>query len=175
MKAKYFIIGVAALIVVALILFSVLNMNKAQAYTTVQNTNTLGSTLGSNVNGQVQEVRLYMKDFNYVTEPAVLKKGVPVRMNVDLKTVVGCATDVVIKDFNVRKTVRTGDNIIEFTPTKTGTIAIACSMNMFHGGFSVIDEANPDAPAEVTASAIQKASGSCGMAANGGCGCGMKS
>lgn len=170
MKTKYFIIGGAGLIIIALAIFAVLNMNKAQAYSTTQNTNTLGTGNSIN-NGQVQEVRLYMKDFNYVTEPSVLKKGVPVRMTADLNTVVGCAKDVVIKDFGVRKYVKSGDNIIEFTPTKTGTIGIACSMNMFHGTFSVIDESNPNAPAEVTATPVQKTSGSCGMA-SGGCGCG---
>jgi plastocyanin domain-containing protein len=113
-----------------------------------------------------------MKNYQYLTDPAVLKKGIPVKMTVDLNTVVGCATDIVIKDFGVRKYVSQGDNIITFTPTKTGTIGIACSMNMYHGTFTVVDEANPNAPAEVTASPITPASGgSCG-AGGGGCGCG---
>lgn len=182
MKAKYFIIGGAALVIVAIVLFSVLNTNNAGAYaantanSVLQNTNVLGNTgsIAATGNGQVQEVRLYMKNYQYVTDPAVLKKGVPVRMTVDLNTVVGCATDIVIKDFGIRKYVRPGDNVITFTPTKTGTIGIACSMNMYHGTFTVIDEANPSAPAEVTALPVTQATGgSCG-AAGGGCGCGAR-
>nr|AQS34885.1 hypothetical protein [uncultured archaeon]AQS35000.1 hypothetical protein [uncultured archaeon] len=177
MKTKYFIIGGAGLIIIALAIFAVLNINKAQAYSTIQSTYTLGNTVGntaSNTNGQIQEVRLYMKNYNYATEPAILKKGIPVRMTADLNTVVGCARDVVIKDFGVRKYVKTGDNIIEFTPTKTGTIGIACSMNMYHGSFTVIDESNPNAPAEITAAPVSNTpAGSCG-ANGGGCGCGAR-
>ena len=181
MKTKYYIIGGAALVIVALVVLSLLNINKAQAYTTTQNTNTLGNavvTAGNTVasgNGQVQEVKLYMKNYQYVTDPLVLKKGIPVRMTVDLETVKGCAQDIVIQDFGVRKYVKPGDNVIEFTPTKTGTIAMACSMNMFHGTFTVIDETNPNAPAEVTAVPQPAASsGSCGAGTGGGCGCGAR-
>jgi hypothetical protein len=176
MKTKYFIIGGAGLIIVALILFSVLNVNKVGAYNTntenvaSKNTNTLGNTVTPS-NGEYQQATLSIKNYKYVVEPAVLKKGIPVRMTVDLKTVVGCATDVTIPEFGVRKYVKQGDNVITFTPTKTGTIKIACSMNMYFGSFQVVDEANLDAPAEVQASVPQSAGGSCG-AGGGGCGCG---
>ncbi|GIU69430.1 MAG: hypothetical protein KatS3mg002_0666 [Candidatus Woesearchaeota archaeon] len=171
MKGKNFIIAGAGLIIFAVILFSVLNVNKVGAVG--QTTSKSGNVLGNELpfNGEVQEVKLYMKDYKYVTEPAVLKKGVPVRMTVDTKTVVGCAADVTIKEFGVRKYVRPGDNIITFTPTKTGTITIACSMNMFFGSFQVVDDSNPNAPAEVTASIPQSSGGSCG-AGSGKCGCG---
>jgi len=179
MKTKYFIIGGAGLIIVALILFSVLNTNKVGAYdtntenTASKNTDTLGNNVASN--GEVQEATLSMKNWEYVVTPSTLKKGIPVRMTVDLKTVVGCATDVTIREFSVRKYVKTGDNVITFTPTKTGTITIACSMNMYVGSFEVVDDANPSAPAEVTASIPQSSGGSCGMASSGGCGCGARS
>jgi len=52
-----------------------------------------------------------------------------------MSTVVGCSRDIVISSFGVRKAVSPGDNIIEFTPDKTGTINIACSMNMYRGTF----------------------------------------
>lgn len=175
MKKKYFIIGGAGLIIVTLILFSIINMNNVVAYDKSQSTsktNPLGNTVNNPGNGEYQEATLSMKNWEYVVTPSTLKKGIPVRMTVDLKTVVGCAADVTIKEFGVRKYVKQGDNVIEFTPTKTGTIAIACSMNMFFGKFEVVDDANPDAPAEVTASIPQSTRGSCGVASGGGCGCG---
>ena len=173
MKTKYFIIGGAGLIIIALAMFALLNTNKAQAFSTTQNTGTLGSNTGSTISGEVQEVRLYMSNYKYVTDPAVLKKGVPVKMTVDTNTVVGCARDVTIREFGVRKYVTPGDNVIQFTPTKTGTITIACSMNMYFGSFQVVDDANPDAPVEVQASTPQSTGGSCG-ATGGGCGCGAR-
>ncbi len=182
MKKKYFIIGGAGLLIVALILFSALNMNGSlTSQSTSRTNNALGTGITGNTpsNGEYQEATLSMKNWEYVVTPSTLKKDIPVRMTVDLKTVVGCAQDVTIREFGVRKYVKQGDNIITFTPTKTGTITIACSMNMFFGKFEVIDGSNPDAPAEVQSTSIpvptgKTAGGSCGMTSGGGCGCGMK-
>jgi len=87
--------------------------------------------------GEYQDVKLSVSGGTYILTPSVLKKDIPVRMEADLSTVRGCARDVVISAFGVRKYVKTGDNIITFTPTKTGTINIACSMNMYRGTFTV--------------------------------------
>ena len=80
-----------------------------------------------------------MKNYKYQVEPLLLKKGIPVRMTVDVDSLIGCAKSVVIKDFGVRKYVSKTNNIIEFTPNKTGTINIACSMNMYRGTFIVVE------------------------------------
>ncbi len=90
--------------------------------------------------GDYQEVTLKFINYEYVLEPSVLKKGVPVRMTVDLSTVSGCMRDIVISSFNVRKYVSQGDNVIEFMPDKSGEFIIACSMNMGRGSFSVSDD-----------------------------------
>jgi plastocyanin domain-containing protein len=93
------------------------------------------NTLGDNVNNQ--NVELSVSGGTYIVAPSVLKKDVPVRMEADLATLRGCSRDVVISAFGVRKYVKEGDNIIVFTPTKTGVITIACSMNMYRGTFTV--------------------------------------
>jgi plastocyanin domain-containing protein len=105
--------------------------------------NTSGTTVNPVVNapssttGEVQNVKLSVSGAKYILTPSVLKKDVPVRMEADLNTLKGCSRDVVISAFGVRKYVNEGDNIITFTPTKTGTINIACSMNMYRGTFTV--------------------------------------
>lgn len=48
-------------------------------------------------------------------------------------TVKGCAGTVVISAFGVKKTIKKEDATIEFIPDKTGTIEIACGMNMVKG------------------------------------------
>jgi plastocyanin domain-containing protein len=100
-----------------------------------------------------------------------LKKGVKVHMIVDMSTVVGCSRDIVISSFGVRKAVSPGDNIIEFTPDKTGTINIACSMNMYRGTFQVTDDGNPQVGVQAASAPVAPSAGSCG-ASGGGCGCG---
>jgi hypothetical protein len=163
------------------------------------NTNTgAGNNLGTagNINtgttvtgtGEIQDVKLTVTGGTYILTPSVLKKGVPVRMEADLTTVRGCSRDIVISAFGVRKYVKEGDNVITFTPTKTGTINIACSMNMYRGTFTVVDSGSAstgtnvqglsatDTPVqETTQSALSgntnPATHTCGSS-GGGCGCG---
>jgi plastocyanin domain-containing protein len=112
-------------------------------------------------------------------------------MTVDLSTVTGCMRTIVIPAMNVRKTVNANDNVISFTPLKTGTIKMSCGMGMGVGDFTVISgqsaadsseqnsansaEGGQNAKSTITpvTDADQKvpAGGSCG-AAGGGCGCG---
>ncbi len=112
----------------------------------------------------VQEATLRAEGLKFIVEPNTLQAGVPVKMRVDLSTVSGCLRNVVIPEFGVRETVSSSNNIIEFTPTKTGTFRIACAMNMGRGTF-VVGEPSPAIQGEITGG------GSCG-AGGGGCGCG---
>lgn len=129
------------------------------------------------VAGGVQEVTLKYQNYVYVMEPSQLKAGMPVKMTADLDSVRGCMTAVRIPAFGVSKNVRAGDNIIEFTPDKTGTFNIACSMGMGATTFDVVDsngqtggyvEQNAETGTQLAAGA-----GNCGAGGgSGGCGCG---
>jgi plastocyanin domain-containing protein len=88
---------------------------------------------------KVQDVKLTFDDKGYVVTPPTVTKGVPVKMEVDLKTVKGCMRTVVINAFNVKQTVKEGSTTIEFTPTKSGKIDIICGMNMGKGQFNVVE------------------------------------
>ncbi len=89
---------------------------------------------------KVQQVKLTVDAKGaFVVTPSTVTKGVPVKMEVDLDSVKGCARTVVIDAFKVKKTVKEGDTTIEFTPTKTGTIPVVCGMNMVKGSFTVTE------------------------------------
>ena len=45
----------------------------------------------------------------------------------------GCSRDVALPEFDITKTIVAGDVTIDFTPTAAGTIAVACTMNMYRG------------------------------------------
>jgi plastocyanin domain-containing protein len=92
---------------------------------------------------KVQNVKLTFDAKGYVVTPSTVTRGVPVRMDVDLDTVTGCMRTVVIDAFAVKKTVKSGDTTIEFTPTKTGKIEIVCGMNMGKGSFTIVDPSDP--------------------------------
>ena len=124
-----------------------------------------------NPNEKVQIVKLSVENGKYILDPPEIKKGVPVRIEADMSKMPGCSKSIVIASFNIRKTLNSKDNTIEFTPDKAGTFNIACSMNMYRGTFVVLED-NGLKPTYVEQN-IQGGS-TCGMAAggSGGCGCG---
>ena len=126
-----------------------------------------GAVVANANNGDVQDVKLSFVNYEYKLEPSTLTAGVPVRMIVDMSTVYGCMRDVRIPAFGVSKYVKEGDNVIEFTPNKSGTFNIMCSMNMGRGTFLVVD--SEGVSADYVEAAPTAAAGSCG---DGGCGCG---
>jgi plastocyanin domain-containing protein len=166
MNGKYFIIGGAVLIIALIAVLSLSNVF-GQASPAAKALATKAPTDSS----EVQDVQLKVVGGNYILSPSILKKGVKVHMVVDMSTVVGCSRDIVISSFGVRKAVSPGDNIIEFTPDKTGTINIACSMNMYRGTFQVTDDGNPQVGVQAASAPVAPSAGSCG-ASGGGCGCG---
>ncbi len=134
-----------------------------------QNNAITGNVVAVNgISDGFQEVILSFENYEYKLTPSTLVAGVPVKMNVDLQSVFGCMRDVRIPAFGVSKYVTKGDDIIEFTPTKSGTFNIVCSMNMGRGTFTVIDQNG--AVADYTEPALNTQAQNC--QAEGGCGCG---
>ncbi len=87
----------------------------------------------------VQEVTLSLdSQLNYKPNPIKVKVGVPVRMVVDLSSVRGCTTSISMPSFGVQKRAVPGDNVIEFTPQKTGRFPFSCSMGMAQGVVVVV-------------------------------------
>ncbi|MFA6489398.1 MAG: cupredoxin domain-containing protein [Candidatus Micrarchaeia archaeon] len=120
------------------------------------------------VNNGAQEVQLTVQGGNYMPNPIRVKVGVPVRITVDTNSVVGCASGIVMPEFGVRKNVRAGDNVIEFTPEKSGTFQFSCSMGMYRG--TIVVEETDGTVAAYAGAAAPAATGGCG--GSGGCGCG---
>ncbi len=75
-------------------------------------------------------------------EDIIVQKGVLVKMiiNVDEKYLTGCNEEIVIQEFGIRQKLSVGENIIEFTPNKTGTFTYTCWMNMIKNSIKVIDD-----------------------------------
>lgn len=117
----------------------------------------------------VQEVTLTVQGATYYPNPIRVKKGVPVRITADLGSVRGCATSIIIPEFGISKYFRQGDNVLEFTPGKSGTFDFGCSMWMYTG--KLVVEESDGTVADYSGSAPAPAGGSCG-GSSGGCGCG---
>lgn len=86
-----------------------------------------------------QIVQMTATSSGYSPNSFVIKKGIPVRWEIDGKEIFGCQGAIKSPKVGVKITyLKPGENIIEFTPTETGVIQFSCSMGMFSGKFTVI-------------------------------------
>lgn len=127
-------------------------------------------TNGVATNNGVQEVNMNVDASGYSPNSFVIKKGVPVKWNVNVKQLTGCNSELVMNDYNIDARLKQGPNTFEFTPDKTGTIRFSCGMGMIRGSF-VVTETGTASQQEI-ASATPPAGMQCGGAGGGGCGCG---
>ncbi len=96
-----------------------------------------GNTINPSSSDTVQTATLRVSGSNYILEPSTFKKDIPVKLIANINSMPGCSKSVTIPAFGILKYVTANDNSITFTPTKTGTFSIACSMSMYTGTFTV--------------------------------------
>ncbi|NLU51535.1 MAG: heavy metal transporter [Clostridiaceae bacterium] len=77
-------------------------------------------------------------------EPITVQKGIPVKWTIraEKKDINGCNNEIIIPKYNTSKKLEPGDNIIEFTPTGTGTFAYSCWMGMIRSKITVVEDIN---------------------------------
>lgn len=87
-----------------------------------------------------QEVKIDLSYSGY--EDIIVKKGQKVKLiiNAQKKYLTGCNNTIVINDFNIKKKLEVGTNIIEFTPKKVGVYSMNCWMNMLTNNIKVVDD-----------------------------------
>ena len=62
----------------------------------------------------------------------------PIKLVVTRKTDKTCATEIVIKDYGIKKSLPLNQPVeVTFTPTKTGKVRFACGMDMIAGEIEV--------------------------------------
>lgn len=76
-----------------------------------------------------------------------VQAGIPVKWVIDAPegSINGCNQTLLIRDYDIEYTFHTGENVIEFTPSQSGTIRYSCWMGMIHGNIFVTDGAEDSA------------------------------
>lgn len=99
----------------------------------------------------LQVVSIDLKPDSYT--PIVVQKGIPVKfiINAEAENINGCNNAIIIPEFNIEKALEPGENIIEFTPEKTGTIPYSCWMGMIGSSIEVVDDLNLVTPEDIKA------------------------
>lgn len=123
-------------------------------------------------NNGVQEVNMNVDGSGYHPNSFVIKKGIPVKWNVNVQQLTSCNSELIFNQYGINKNLKQGLNVIEFTPDKVGTFQFSCGMGMLRGSF-IVTESGTATTGQVAA-ATPTSSGSCNMNGGGGCGCGMK-
>jgi sulfite exporter TauE/SafE len=120
-----------------------------------------------------QTIRMNVTSNGWEPNSFVLKKGVPVKWIINGKELNGCNNAIVVPDYELNFRINPGEQTIEFTPNKEGTVSWSCWMGMIKGRFIVKNDINLNDNAavqkELNTAPVQK-SRSCG---GNGCGCGM--
>ena len=71
-----------------------------------------------------------------------VKKDVPVRWVIDVKQMTRCTDEIILPEYNIRKKLAYGENIIEFTPKRAGEIKFSCWMRMVWDRFRSLSRAS---------------------------------
>ena len=95
-----------------------------------------GGQKGSNLildEGDVKIINLGIANYNYDPNTIKVKQGQKVKIIGNMNQLQGCLKAFVIPQLRIQKLFRSGDNILEFTPTKKGTFGFSCTMGMGTG------------------------------------------
>ncbi len=88
----------------------------------------------------VQVVRMVEHASGYRPRQFTIRRGVPVKWIIDAQAPSSCAASLISPKIGVRRLLKKGENIIEFTPSELGEIKFSCSMGMYTGSFIVVED-----------------------------------
>ncbi|HWQ79749.1 MAG TPA: sulfite exporter TauE/SafE family protein [Anaerovoracaceae bacterium] len=74
--------------------------------------------------------------------PAItVQAGIPVKWTIDAPngSINGCNNRIIIPEYNIEYQFESGENVIEFTPDKTGKFQYSCWMGMIRGSITVVE------------------------------------
>lgn len=89
--------------------------------------------------GETQVVNSILESSRYPN--ITVRAGAPVRWVISAAqdAINGCNNRMYIPEYGIEHTFTSGDNVIEFTPAKTGTFAYSCWMGMIRATITVVD------------------------------------
>jgi sulfite exporter TauE/SafE/copper chaperone CopZ len=136
-KKHSLFLKIAGLIV---ILFGLFNITNAQKVLSLHNNNNVEvKQNGQNFDEkEVQIINMEQAGRGYIPNSLQVEVNRPVRWVINSTNPYSCASSLVVPSLKINKRLELGENIIEFTPTQTGTIRFACSMGMYTGVIEVI-------------------------------------
>lgn len=134
----------AGLLVIFLALFNIsngLNLTGWKGISFGKESNAAGSAV--KIENGFQIVNMTQDTYGYKPNKFTIRKGIPVKWIIDAKDTSSCSGSIVSSKLNIKKFLSRGENIVQFTPTDLGDIKFSCSMGMYTGKFTVIENDQP--------------------------------
>lgn len=127
-----------------IVIFALMNLNNGLRLLIISNSSfdsgfTTDSNKTINSSDETQVIRMTEHNRGYTPNKFTIIKDVPVRWIIDAQAPYSCASALIVPSLKIQRQLKPGENIIEFTPTKLGEIPFSCSMGMYTGSFTVID------------------------------------
>jgi len=124
------------------------------------------------MDGEYQVIEMTVDGRGWTPDRFVLKKDVPVKWVIHGEEINGCNNAIQVPEYNLEFSIKKGEQVIEFTPTREGVVSWSCWMGMIPGTFIVKDSIDGSVDDIIEEENIPPATvGSCG-GSSGGCGCG---
>jgi len=143
------------------------NLSTITSVSAGDNTNTV------NVQNGIQEINMDVTTSGYEPNKFILKKGVPVKWNINVKELTSCNKEIIVSAYNLDIKLKQGMNTVEFTPDKEGAVSWSCWMGMLRGTFIVKENVGTQEETQKELATVNAPKGmQCG-GSGGGCGCGM--
>jgi len=86
----------------------------------------------------VQIIKMTADNSGYTPNVLYVQKNIPVKWIINGKELTSCNNGIIIPSIDVQQNLKSGDNIIEFTP-KDKDISFSCWMGMIRGVIKVVD------------------------------------
>lgn len=89
---------------------------------------------------EVQVINMSVDSMGWWPDTFILQQGVRVKWIINAFGLTNCNREIIVKDYGLDIKLKIGENIVEFTPDRKGTIRWSCWMNMINGTFIVVDD-----------------------------------
>ncbi len=126
-------------ILVVVLGFVMFNNGLALSGINISQGSAANSAVRAEIQNDIQVVTTELKGRRY--EPIIVEVGKPVKWNIQASngSINGCNNRMIIREYGIEKSLESGDNIIEFTPTETGTYTYSCWMGMIRSKIYVVN------------------------------------
>jgi uncharacterized protein len=96
-----------------------------------------------------QTIKMEVLKTGYSPNQFTLRKGVPVRWEIDGKEINECNKEIVVPQYGLKIPLKEGKQVATFTPKEVGVIPWSCWMGMIPGSFIVVEDTPQPKPSDV--------------------------